>query len=122
MIVHAGDFVSLAVLEGLRNMGEVKAVKGNMDSMEIRHVLPERELFVIQNRKIGLIHGWGSPWGIEHKIKDKFEDVDIIIYGHTHRASNEIIDGILFFNPGSARESFGILDIKDTVQAKILPV
>ncbi len=41
LIVHTGDFVMLSVLNGLRNLGEVKAVRGNMDSPDIRDVLPE---------------------------------------------------------------------------------
>jgi uncharacterized protein len=100
LIVHAGDFVGSQVLEGLKRLGEVKAVHGNMDSMELRGLLPEKELLVAGGKKIGIIHGWGGPEGIEQKVRERFGDVDIIIYGHSHRANIERIGDVLFFNPG----------------------
>ena len=61
MIVHAGDFTHKAVLDGLQKMGQLKAVRGNMDSIEIKRVLPEKDVFEAGGRKIGLIHGSGAP-------------------------------------------------------------
>jgi putative phosphoesterase len=119
LIIHAGDFVSVAVLEGLRQLGEVKAVHGNMDSMELRRLLPERETFVAGGKKIGIIHGWGGPEGIESKVRARFGDVDIIIYGHSHRAKIERIGDVLFFNPGPGFQSFGVLTIGEEVQGEI---
>lgn len=120
LIVHAGDFTTISFLDDLKKLGEVKAVRGNMDHREIRAVLPEQETFTINGKKIGLIHGWGSPMGLEDKIKPLFNDVDIIIYGHTHRAKNEFIGDVYFFNPGSARESYGILEIDETIKGRII--
>jgi uncharacterized protein len=120
LIVHAGDFTFIDLLDDLKKLGEVKAVRGNMDHREIRAVLPERETFTVNGKKIGLIHGWGSPMGLEEKIRPLFDDVDIIIYGHTHRPMNEYIDGVYFFNPGSARESYGILEIGETITGRII--
>lgn len=120
LIVHAGDFVELEVLEGLRRLGEVKAVHGNMDSTEIKSILPEREQFVINGKRIGIIHGWGAPWGIERRVREKFDEVDIIIYGHSHQSRNKVIEGVLFFNPGQAKHSFGILEIGEDVSGAII--
>jgi putative phosphoesterase len=121
LIVHAGDFTSLGFYEDLKKFGEVKAVKGNMDNLDLRAVLPEQEIFTVNGKKIGIIHGWGSPMGIEEKIKPRFSDgVDMIIYGHTHKARNEYIGDIYFFNPGSARDTYGILEIDDTIKGRIL--
>ncbi len=120
LIVHTGDFVALEVHEGLRRLGEVKAVQGNMDSIEIKSILPEKELIIVNGKKIGVIHGSGPPQGIERRIRDQFEDVDVILYGHTHDAKNEVIEGVLFFNPGSARQSYGILVINDDVKGEII--
>ena len=64
LIVHAGDFTEMAVLEGLRTLGEVKAVCGNMDSGELRRILPQKELFIANGKRIELIHGSGGPEGI----------------------------------------------------------
>ena len=122
LIVHAGDFVEMEVFEGLRQLGEVKAVRGNMDSAELKSLLPEKELFIVNGKRIGVIHGSGAPWGIEHRVREKFEDVDVIIYGHSHVARNEVIGGILFFNPGQARHSFGILEIGEDVKGEIIEV
>ena len=79
LIVHAGDFTERAVLEGLRTLGKVKAVSGNMDSSELKEMLPRKELFVVNGRTIGLTHGSGAPWGIAGRIRDMFPEVDIII-------------------------------------------
>jgi putative phosphoesterase len=125
LIVHAGDFTKISVLEGLRSVGPVKAVCGNMDSGNIKTILPQRELFVFGGKKIGLTHGSGAPWGITHRVRRLFDDVDdldIIIYGHSHRANKEMIGKILLFNPGSARDSFGLLDINDCIKADIIKI
>ena len=122
LIIHTGDFVMLEVLEKLRAIGEVKAVRGNMDSVEIKSLLPEKELIVIKGKRIGIVHGTGAPWGIENRVREQFDDLDIILYGHTHQAKNEVIGGVLFFNPGEARNSYGILQIDEDVRGQIIKV
>lgn len=120
LIIHAGDFVAKDVLEGLKQLGEIKAVRGNMDSDEIKRILPEKELLEIEGKKIGIIHGWGSPHGIDERVGNVFSGVDIIIYGHSHYPQNETKNGVFFFNPGQARNSFGILTIGAEISGKII--
>jgi putative phosphoesterase len=120
LIIHAGDFVTKDVLDGLKRLGEVKAVQGNMDSDELKRILPEKELLVIEGKRIGIIHGWGSPYGIDDRVGKMFENVDVIVYGHSHYSQNEVKKGILFFNPGRARNSFGILTIGEEVRGEII--
>ena len=120
LIIHTGDFVARDVLDGLKQLGEVKAVWGNMDSEELKRILPEKELLVIEGKRVGIIHGWGSPHGIDDRVGGMFEDVDIIVYGHSHHSQNEVKNGILFFNPGQAKNSFGILTIGDEVRGEIV--
>ena len=122
LIVHAGDFVGLRVLEGLRNINQVKAVRGNMDSFEIKNLLPEKDIFMAQDKRIGIIHGSGPPWGIEQRVREKFGEVDIIIYGHSHEAKNEVYEGVLLFNPGQCSESYGILNIDKDSTAEIIRI
>ena len=122
LIVHAGDFTERVVLEGLRTLGEVKAVRGNMDSGELKKMLPEKELFVVNGKKIGLTHGSGGPWGIADRIRQLFADVDIIVFGHSHEPCNQHLQGSLLFNPGWARGSFGLLTINDEIKAEIIKV
>lgn len=122
VIVHAGDFTEMAVLEGLRALAEVKAVAGNMDSAEIKRMLPREDSFVIEGRRFGLTHGSGPSWGLAHRVRNMFENVDVIIYGHSHEAASEHIEGILLFNPGRARNSFGIMTIDDRIETEIVTI
>jgi putative phosphoesterase len=120
LIIHAGDFVARDVLDGLKRLGEVKAVAGNMDSKELKQILPEKETLIIEGKRVGIIHGWGSPYGIDDRVGGMFDDVDIIVYGHSHYSQNEMKKGILFFNPGQAKNSFGILTIGQEVSGEII--
>jgi len=122
LIVHTGDFVGSQVLEGLKRLGEVKAVHGNMDSRKLRDLLPEQELLMVGGRKVGIIHGWGGPAGIEQRVRERFDDVDVIIYGHSHVAKTEQIGGIFFFNPGPGNQSFGLLTIEKDVRGEIVRI
>jgi putative phosphoesterase len=120
LIIHTGDFVARDVLDGLKQLGELKAVRGNMDSDELKQLLPEKAILEIEGRKLGIIHGWGAPDGIDDRVGGMFEDVDIIVYGHSHYSQNEVKNGVLFFNPGRARNSFGILTIGKEVRGEII--
>ncbi len=120
MIVHAGDAVTLELIEDIRRLGPLHAVCGNMDSADLKESLPASEVFEVEGWKIGLIHGWGSPWGIEERIRKSFGQVDVIIFGHSHKPQNAVIDGVLFFNPGDARHSFGILTCGREITSRII--
>ena len=113
LIIHAGDFTDLQLLKELKQLKEVRAVHGNMDSRELKALLPAREILETKNKRIGITHGSGGPWGIKERVRKVFESdrIDIIVYGHSHRSQNKVINDILFFNPGKATDSFGILTI-----------
>ena len=57
LILHAGDFIDLAVLEELKRISSVEAVRGNMDSPEVKQILPRKKIIQVGSFKIGLIHG-----------------------------------------------------------------
>ncbi|GAF88884.1 unnamed protein product, partial [marine sediment metagenome] len=122
LIIHAGDFTDVQVLKELKRLRVVKAVQGNMDSMELKTVLPVKEIVEIENKRIGITHGSGSPWGIEERVRKMFESdrIDIIVYGHSHRSQNKVINDILLFNPGKATDSFGILTIDGEAKGEII--
>ena len=122
MIIHAGDLTTMEVLNGLRKLGKVKAVQGNMDSAELKGMLPVKEILEVGSKRIGITHGSGDPWRIEHRVRKIFDQdkVDIIIYGHSHQAQNKVSDNILFFNPGKATKSFGLLTIEEDIRAEIV--
>jgi len=122
LIIHAGDFTELQLLTDLKRLKEVKAVHGNMDSRQLKCVLPTKELVEANGRRIGITHGSGAPWGIEERVRRPFESdqIDIIIYGHSHQSQNKIIKDILFFNPGKAADSFGIITIDGEAKGEII--
>ncbi len=69
LIIHAGDFNDIQLLNELKQLRKVKAVQGNMDSRELKIVLPVKEIIEIKNKRIGITHGSGAPWGIEERVK-----------------------------------------------------
>ncbi len=130
-IIHAGDMVTLHVLDGLYAAGkEIIAVSGNMDQREVEYAFPPKRIIEVEGVRIGIIHGWGAPDGIRRRIMDSFERVDAIIYGHTHQPYCGVEHGIFFFNPGSPMDSrftsmhsVGIIRIEDhTILGEIIPV
>lgn len=125
-IIHLGDFVSRSVAEYLSGLNELVAVCGNMDPVEIQKLYPKKRVITLGKFRLGLIHGWGSPFGIEARVKDEFDEIDAIIYGHTHTPANHLDKGIYFFNPGSLTRSFiqkctiGILNIGEKIEGQIV--
>lgn len=115
MILHAGDIVSAEIFDGVDK--NIIAVKGNMD---FGVNLPYKRVIEVENVKIGLIHGYGAPEGIEVKIVKEFdkEKVNCIVFGHTHRPFIGELEGIRLFNPGSpfdnryaSKKSIGFIEV-----------
>jgi uncharacterized protein len=128
LILHAGDLVDLGVLEVFGDR-PVKAVCGNMDPVSVRQVLPDHLILEIQGFRLGLMHGWGNSDNLEEKIYTILGPLDCLIYGHTHYPVNEVKQGVLFFNPGSALDkryapenTVGILEIGDSITGRILKI
>lgn len=130
MVIHVGDLVDLSVLKKLKSVcAHVKAVRGNMDNEEVKSQLPEKEIITVGSFKIGVMHGRGAPDHLTDFLADAFKNdkVDMIIFGHAHYGVNERKNNILFFNPGSATDtvfapynSYGIIEINDKIEAKII--
>ncbi len=127
-ILHAGDFVDWTVVEYLSSLKELIAVSGNMDPPDIRKAFPPKRVIELEGFQIGLIHGGGAPYGIESRIREEFDDVNAIIYGHTHTPANHQLKNILFFNPGSPTRSFndrgtlGILHLGEKIEGEIIKI
>ncbi len=132
LILHAGDLMNVKILEGLKAIGpQVHAVWGNMDPPDLRRILPDAEIIQLKQFRIGLTHGWGAPFNLIETVKEKFrnEELDCIVYGHSHSPRNEVRQGILFFNPGSptdkffaAYNSYGILELNERIAGKIIKI
>jgi putative phosphoesterase len=127
-IFHTGDFVDLSVAEYLASQKELIAVCGNMDPPEIRKAFPRKRVIEIGKFKVGLVHGGGPPFGMESRVRDEFDDVDAIVYGHTHTPAHHQVKDIYFFNPGSPTRSFihkptlGILHICERIEGEIIEI
>ncbi|MBP9853479.1 MAG: metallophosphoesterase family protein [Candidatus Omnitrophica bacterium] len=127
LIIHAGDFCTLEDLKIFEAIAEVKAVQGNMDDSQVRKKLPPKQIFKCEGFSIGLVHGAGSPKDVLKNVVKEFgpDQVDIVIFGHSHQPYNETVEKVLYFNPGSPNDivsapycSYGIIEIKDR---KIFP-
>lgn len=128
IILHAGDYESLDIIEFLSRK-EFYGVHGNMDPAEIREKLPGKRVVEVGRFKIGLIHGWGSSQALEDRIRPEFDDVDVIVYGHSHRPAQHMRDGVLLFNPGTVSgfylfgmHSVGFLEVNDSIRSEIVNV
>lgn len=101
LILHAGDIGDGGVIEELKVIAPVHAVGGNND---VPGHWEERLELTFGNRLFYLTHIIGSATKLEPGIKDWIaqKKPDFMIYGHTHKAAVDLVDGITFINPGSA--------------------
>ncbi|MGQ9472890.1 MAG: metallophosphoesterase family protein [Candidatus Caldatribacteriaceae bacterium] len=121
LILHAGDLTEWWVLEKLRQFAPLRVVRGNMDSLEIKEQLPEKDVFDLEGIRIGLIHGYGSPLETRQRIQKAFQDEDLhlLVYGHTHQPRIERVNDVVWLNPGSPTDfvftpffSFAFLELE----------
>jgi putative phosphoesterase len=128
LILHAGDMVGLPVYEFLKERA-VEAVQGNMDESHLKAALPFKKTLALGGYQIGLIHGWGPAGGLEDRIRPEFDQIDCLVYGHSHTPVNHLSRGVLFFNPGSAsgvgffrKPTIGIIHIGSGLKGEILEI
>lgn len=120
IIIHAGDYINLKVIEELKKYKNLVGVWGNVDDAEVKNLINEKEVFIAEGYKIGIFHGHGTNKTTVNRAYEKFkeDDVDIIIFGHSHQPLVKTKDGILMINPGSLTNkrqekwfSYAILDL-----------
>jgi putative phosphoesterase len=119
LILHAGDVGGEETLRRLRELAPVEAVRGDHDP-NMPDLPPWREV-AVGGRRITIAHGnrsrlveepvtllgtlsLGLLWpggGIQRSLRRRFPRADVIIYGHTHRARLDHIEGAVLFNPGA---------------------
>lgn len=101
LLIHAGDYYHDALYLADHFGLEVKAVVGNCDRGAKG---PIEELFDLMGHTIYLTHGhlYGVKQGLLRlHYRAREAGAEIVIFGHTHIAGQEDVDGILFLNPGS---------------------
>lgn len=94
-ILHAGDIGRPEVIEGLRRIAPVDAIRGNVDTGAWAAAWPESLTVAIGGRRIHLVHA--REW-----LRIDPASVDAVISGHSHRPGIETLHGVLHLNPGSA--------------------
>lgn len=130
MLIHAGDAAQLSVLQSLAKLcPKLVAVSGNMDDASVRKAYPDKQIIGVGKFRIGVMHGWGPPQGLEKVLEEAFrqDKVDMIIFGHSHAALNRKKGGVIYFNPGSptdnvfaSEQTFGIIEVNDSITASIV--
>ncbi|WP_439368839.1 metallophosphoesterase family protein [Bradyrhizobium sp. PMVTL-01] len=96
-IIHAGDIGGEHVLEGLRRIAPVTAIRGNVDSGDWARNYRDTETIRLGRYVFYVLHDL-----TELESKPAPDGIDAVIYGHSHRASIRTQDGVLYLNPGSA--------------------
>jgi putative phosphoesterase len=105
LIIHAGDFSALSVLNELQAYGRVVGVHGNVDEAAIRAWLPTSRKIDVAGVKLGLVHDGGAVPGRAARLRRRFPDCAGVIFGHSHIPLHERApDGFQIFNPGSPTE------------------
>jgi putative phosphoesterase len=97
LIVHAGDVGAPEVLEALRAIAPVVAVRGNNDRGRWARGLAETEVVERGGRALYVLHDVH-----ELDVDPRTAGYDAVIAGHSHQPRVERRDGVLYLNPGSA--------------------
>jgi hypothetical protein len=96
-IIHAGDVGDPEILEQLREIAPVTAVRGNIDKAAWALKLPETEVVEFGGVSLYVLHDLAKL-----DLKPAKAGFKAVIYGHSHVPKQETRDGVLYFNPGSA--------------------
>jgi putative phosphoesterase len=97
LIIHAGDIGTPEVLERLREIAPVRAVRGNNDRGVWARSLPLNDVIEIGAHHVYLLHDIA-----ELAIDPAAASMAAVITGHSHKPAAEVREGVLYFNPGSA--------------------
>jgi putative phosphoesterase len=118
LVLHAGDVVDHSLLVELDQRGVTyHAVLGNNDRTL---KLPGQLTLVLDGVTIAMVHESGPAKGRATRMRKRFPDAQVVVFGHSHSPYNEWHDGQLLFNPGSATErrrephhSYGVLALAE---------
>jgi putative phosphoesterase len=95
-IIHAGDIGRLEIVEALRRIAPVTAIRGNVDSGEWARQYPDTKLVRLAGKSIYILHD------LKTLQADPGAGIDVIVSGHSHVPKIDTIGGVLYLNPGSA--------------------
>ena len=101
-IIHAGDVGNKEIIDKLESITKTFVVRGNNDKDEWGLTLPEYREIEMDEVLIYVAHN-------KEDIPKDLKEVDLVIYGHSHKFSNENMDNVVYLNPGSCgRKRFSL--------------
>jgi putative phosphoesterase len=120
VLLHAGDVLDAATLDHLSRDVPLHAVLGNNDSSLVG-VLPTTRVVELAGVRIGMVHDSGPRAGRSARLRRRFPDCAVVVFGHSHEPADELgDDGQRLFNPGSPtqrraqpRHTLGVLEVAD---------
>lgn len=126
LILHAGDLMDPKLLDELASYAPVNAVRGNVDGPDVK--LPETLELDFGGVPVAMIHDSGLKKGRRTRMKRRFPDARVIVFGHSHVPFVEDEDDLLLLNPGSPtdrrrqpRHTFALLRVEgEEPRAEIL--
>lgn len=103
VVVHAGDWVSTALLDELENRAaRLVACWGNNDGPELRARLPERADVALEGLRFTVVHETGATAGREARMSRLYPETDVLVFGHSHIPWDTTTKtGLRLLNPGS---------------------
>ncbi|MDQ3386984.1 MAG: metallophosphatase family protein [Actinomycetota bacterium] len=99
LILHAGDLMDPTLLDELANYAPVRSVRGNLDPPDAG--LPETAEFDIEGVSMAMIHDPGPKKGRHNRMRRRFPNARIVVFGHSHIPWLTDDDGLMLLNPGS---------------------
>ncbi len=121
-ILHAGDVGDVRILDALREIAPVTAIRGNVDVYGACAELPATDVVELGGQLFYLVH---SVHDLD--INPKAAGVAMVVSGHSHKAKVDVKDGVVYFNPGSAGPrrfslpvTVGFVTVEDGVEASVL--
>jgi putative phosphoesterase len=103
VVFHAGDWVDVALLDELeRRAQRLVGVYGNNDHGPLRERLPEIARVELGGVRFAVVHETGDAAGRERRCAERFPDVDVLVFGHSHIPWDTTAGtGLRLLNPGS---------------------
>ena len=103
VVVHAGDWVDVSLLHALEaRAARLIACWGNNDGPELRALLPEVARVELDGLRLAVVHETGASVGRERRMASSYDDVDVLVFGHSHIPWDTTADnGLRLLNPGS---------------------
>jgi len=105
LLLHAGDLVDTGTLELLQGLGPpLVAVHGNVDDPEVCDTLPAERVVHVAGAQIAVLHDAGPAHGRLARMRHRFPQADVVVFGHSHLPLHERSGAFQLFNPGSPTE------------------